>query len=266
MKTRVISAVIALMIFVPILLMGGIVFDIAVCILSVLALKEFMDIKETKKKIPEFMKFISYILMVLIVLFNLSTSEDVFAIDYRVVSTLLLGCLLPVIVYHDRKFYSINDAFYLIGGIFFLGTSFSLFTLLRNAGLVYVIYLLLITIITDTYAYITGMLIGRHKLLPEVSPKKTWEGSIGGTVIGTLVGVCYYVTVINPSVSMVGIILTTVFLSVLGQYGDLVFSSIKRYFGKKDFSQLMPGHGGVLDRLDSIIFVVLGFMFFMNLL
>ena len=59
--------------------------------------------------------------MVLIVLFNLSTSEDVFAIDYRVVSTLLLGCLLPVIVYHDRKFYSINDAFYLIGGIFFLG-------------------------------------------------------------------------------------------------------------------------------------------------
>lgn len=110
------------------------------------------------------------------------------------------------------------------------------------------------------------MLIGRHKLLPEVSPKKTWEGSIGGTVMGTLVGVCYYVTVIDPNVSMVGIILTTVFLSILGQFGDLVFSSIKRYFGKKDFSQIMPGHGGILDRLDSIIFVVLGFMFFMNLL
>ena len=266
MKVRLISAIVALAIFIPILLAGGWIFDIAVCVLAILALKEFIDIKETKKKIPEFMKFVSYLLIVLFVLFNLSNNENVFAIDYKIVSALLLGCLLPVIVYHDRKFYSINDAFYLIGGIFFLGTSFSLFTLLRNAGLTFVVYLLLITIITDTYAYITGMLIGRHKLLPEVSPKKTWEGSIGGTVMGTLVGVCYYVTVIDPNVSMVGIILTTVFLSILGQFGDLIFSSIKRYFGKKDFSQIMPGHGGILDRLDSIIFVVLGFMFFMNLL
>lgn len=266
MKVRVISAVVALAIFIPILLAGGMIFDIAICILAILALKEFMDIKETKKTIPDFMKFVSYLLIVLIVLFNLNSSELVFAIDYKVVSALLLGCLLPVIVYHDRKLYSVNDAFYLIGGIFFLGTSFSLFSLLRSTGLTYVIYLLLISMITDTYAYITGMLIGRHKLLPDVSPKKTWEGSIGGTVMGTIVGVTYYMTVIDPFVSPVGIILTTVFLSIVGQFGDLVFSSIKRYFGKKDFSNIMPGHGGILDRLDSVIFIVLGFVFFMNIL
>ncbi|MBS7021224.1 MAG: CDP-archaeol synthase [Firmicutes bacterium] len=266
MKTRVISAAVALLIFVPLLLTGGMIFNIAACILAILALKEFIDIKETKKKIPEFMKFVAYVLITLIVLFNLESKETVFSIDYRVVSALLLGCLLPVIVYHDRKFYSVNDAFYLIGGIFFIGSSFSLFILLRNVGLSTVIYLLLISIMTDTYAYITGMLIGRHKLLPEVSPKKTWEGSIGGSLMGTFTGVCFYVTVINPEVSMIGIILTTFFLSVVGQFGDLVFSSIKRYFGKKDFSNIMPGHGGVLDRLDSIIFIVLGFMFFMNML
>ena len=132
MKVRVISAVVALAIFIPILLAGGMIFDIAICILAILALKEFMDIKETKKTIPDFMKFVSYLLIVLIVLFNLNSSELVFAIDYKVVSALLLGCLLPVIVYHDRKLYSVNDAFYLIGGIFFLGTSFSLFSLLRS--------------------------------------------------------------------------------------------------------------------------------------
>lgn len=84
--------------------------------------------------------------------------------------------------------------------------------------------------------------------------------------MGTIVGVTYYMTVIDPFVSPVGIILTTVFLSIVGQFGDLVFSSIKRYFGKKDFSNIMPGHGGILDRLDSVIFIVLGFMFFMNIL
>ena len=62
------------------------------------------------------------------------------------------------------------------------------------------------------------------------------------------------------------IILMTLFLSILGQFGDLVFSSIKRYFGKKDFSNIMPGHGGILDRFDSIIFVLLGFMFFIPLI
>ena len=72
MKVRLISAIVALAIFIPILLSGGWIFDIAVCILSILALKEFMDIKETKKKIPEFMKFVSYLLIVLFVLFNFS--------------------------------------------------------------------------------------------------------------------------------------------------------------------------------------------------
>ena len=81
MKVRLISAIVALAIFIPILLSGGWIFDIAVCILSILALKEFMDIKETKKKIPEFMKFVSYLLIVLFVLFNLSNDENVNQID-----------------------------------------------------------------------------------------------------------------------------------------------------------------------------------------
>ena len=128
------------------------------------------------------------------------------------------------------------------------------------------IYLLLITTMTDIFAYVTGMLIGKHKLLEVISPNKTWEGTIGGTIMGVFVSAMFYHTVIDPEFSKVYLLLISLFLSILGQYGDLVFSAIKRYFGKKDFSNIMPGHGGVLDRLDSLIFVLLGFVFFVNIL
>ena len=155
-----------------------------------------------------------------------------------------------------------------MGGVFFISLSFLLLINLRHAnlGLESIIYLFLISTMTDTFAYLTGLLIGRNKLLEEVSPKKTWEGSIGGTLFGVFIPVMFYITVINPMVPLYVIILTTLFLSILGQFGDLVFSAIKRYFNKKDFSNLIPGHGGVLDRFDSIIFILLGFMFFISII
>ena len=119
---------------------------------------------------------------------------------------------------------------------------------------------------TDTYAYLIGRLIGKHKLLESISPNKTWEGMIAGTVIGTFIATTFYKVVINPEINIILITLVTLFLSILGQYGDLVFSAIKRYFGKKDFSNIMPGHGGILDRFDSIIFVVFGILFFISII
>ena len=89
---------------------------------------------------------------------------------------------------------------------------------------------------------------------------------VGGTVFGVFIATVYYHVVIDSLLPIYIVILMTLFLSILGQLGDLVFSAIKRYFGKKDFSNIMPGHGGVLDRLDSIIFVMLGFMFFISII
>lgn len=262
MKKRVVSAIVALLIAVPIIYKGGMIFNIAIYILSLLGLKEFLDIKTTKKELPSFIRFISYIIMTFMVISNFEKTKLIFSLDYRIIVGLFLVFLLPTIVYHDRKKYSIVDCFHLIGGIFFLGVSFSLLILLRNIDLRLIIYLFLITIITDTYAYITGRLIGKHKLLEDISPKKTWEGSIGGTIFGVFIAVVYYHNVFPYSFHFVFLVAMTLFLSILGQYGDLVFSAIKRYYGKKDFSNIMPGHGGILDRLDSIIFVVLGFVFF----
>lgn len=266
MKKRTISAIIALLIFVPIFVKGGTIFNLAIYILSILGLKEFLDIKSTKKELPSFISFISYVLMTLIVFSNINNNEMTFMIDYRIITGLFLVYLLPVVLYHDRKQYSVVDAFYLIGGVFFLGISFSLLMLIRSISLDLIIYLFVITIITDTYAYLTGMLIGKHKLLEELSPKKTWEGTLGGTLMGVIIGSVFYHVIIDPSFSLFAVIMMTLFLSILGQYGDLAFSAIKRYYGKKDFSNIMPGHGGILDRLDSIIFVVLGFMFFISII
>ena len=99
-----------------------------------------------------------------------------------------------------------------------------------------------------------------------ISPNKTLEGMIGGTVFGVIIPTIYYNLFVNSANPIYVIVLITLFLCILGQLGDLVFSAIKRYFSKKDFSDVLPGYGGILDRLDSIIFVVLGFMFFMTII
>lgn len=266
MKTRVISALVALAIVIPLIVMGGTPFNIGVYIISIIALKEFLDIKGSKKQMPIFIQLIAYIFITVIILNNVNTVSEIFTLDYRILSSMFMAFLIPTVLYHERSKYSINDAFYLMGGLLFLGISMSLLILVRNISLNLLIFLLLIPIITDIFAYITGMLIGKHKLLEDISPKKTIEGMIGGTLMGVFVSAMYHHTVIDPTFSKVQLLAICTFLSILGQYGDLVFSAIKRYFGRKDFGNIMPGHGGILDRLDSIIFVLLGFMFFINIL
>ncbi|MCI8778694.1 MAG: phosphatidate cytidylyltransferase [Bacilli bacterium] len=265
MKMRIISATIALLVIIPILISGGMLFDITVLILAILGLKEFLDIKKSKKEVPIFIEFISYIALGLIIFFN-SSNNYLLSVDYRLIAGVFLTFLIPTVLYHDRKLYSVNDAFYLIGGVFFLGVSFSLFMLLRSEGLNLLLYLLLIAIFTDTFALFTGLLIGKNKLLSDISPKKTVEGMMGGTILGVFIASAFYNTVIDSTLPLYIVVFMTTFLSIIGQFGDLVFSAIKRYFSKKDFSNIMPGHGGILDRLDSIIFISLGFMFFISLI
>lgn len=264
MKQRLISALIALLIFIPIAIIGGTVFNIAFYILTLQGLREFMKVRENEKKFPDFIRLLSYF-MITILYFSCTMNNSFnFMLDYKVISSLFLTLFTPVILYHDDKSYNIKDAFYLLGGVIFLGFSMSLFYTYRSYGLEIFIFLFLITIVTDSYAYFAGMLIGKHKLLEVVSPKKTWEGTIGGSLIGTFVCTVYYLTVINNNESILKISAIILFLSLIGQFGDLYFSAIKRKFKVKDFSNIMPGHGGVLDRFDSIIFVMLTFTFFLN--
>lgn len=266
MKTRIISALVVFIIAIPIYLQGGMLYSVAITILAMLGLKEYLDMKESKKELPIFIKLISYLCIPLILLNTQVNGDSLLTIDFRIFAGLFLILLLPMVLFHKREIYSINDACYVTAGVLFIGISMSFFITYYEFNPLLILYLLSITIFTDTFALFTGMLIGKYKLLEVVSPNKTWEGFFGGSILGTFISVMFYKTVINPDVILSNLICISLFLTVIGQLGDLFFSAIKRYYNKKDFSNIMPGHGGILDRLDSIIFVMLAFSLFITLL
>lgn len=170
---------------------------------------------------------------------------------------LLLSCY-GIVLYSKNDPSPFRSIAYTLLGIIYIGIPFSLLNCVIFDSYIYhpeVIFgILLIIWGNDAGAYFTGMLFGKHKLFERVSPKKTWEGSIGGIVIGLLVSYViahYYVHWNMVHWMMVGII--TVVASI---YGDLVESLFKRSLGIKDSGNIIPGHGGFLDRFDSLLFVV----------
>lgn len=251
MKKRVISAIVALIIFVPLVILGGMYLKIAACILGVLAMKEFLSLPHKNKR-PVYVDVIFYALTILLIFMDEKREIYYFL-------TMIIP-LLAVIYCNDNKKYNADEAFKLIGMTYLVGTVFHKFLLIRGENLMLFVYLFLITMLTDTYAHLGGTLIGKHKLAPKISPNKTWEGAIIGGIFGTLCAATFYYIVISNNVNVLGLLIVTLFLSCLGQLGDLFFSAVKRNHDIKDFSNIMPGHGGVLDRLDSIIFVIIGYI------
>lgn len=266
MKVRVLSAIIMLLLFVPLLIIGGIPFALLMLVISLIGLHEIFKVKRKQKEFPFLMELFGYILVGFLTLNNYSSSSLIFEIDYRVVAFMIFVFVLPIVFINNDKKYSVDDALFMMGATLFIGISMNLLILIRNYELLYIVYIFLITCITDSFALITGRFIGKHKFAPKISPKKTWEGFFGGTLWGAFIGTIFFNTVIDPSVNIVVVAVVTTALSVIGQLGDLVFSAIKRHYGEKDFSNLIPGHGGILDRLDSTIFVVLGFLLFLVIL
>ena len=106
------------------------------------------------------------------------------------------------------------------------------------------------------------MMFGKHKLIPRLSPKKTIEGSIGGIILGSVMGIAFahFAGILNGQWPLV---ISIIVMTMTSQIGDLIFSAIKRYFEVKDYSHLLPGHGGILDRIDSLTYNALIFSFFL---
>lgn len=255
MKDRIISAVIALLIAIPLILLGGVYFKVLVVFLGIYAMYELLRLK---KNIPDVMKYISYGLFIMLLLYGYVFTNGVFVLNASLLLIAFVVLFLGLIYYHNNKKYNIEDVFYLLSLVVFLSSAFNLFVVVRELSLMLVIYLFLITTMTDTFAYFIGLKYGKKKLIPSVSPNKTIEGCIGGIIGGVSVGTIFYMTMIGGNLFVV--LIMSILLSILGQCGDLVFSQIKRYFGIKDYSNLMPGHGGVLDRIDSMIFVIIGYI------
>ena len=234
MKKRLIGAIIVMLIAIPMYLIGGYYFKVLSSIIGILAYKELVLLNKYPK-LP--------IIIGLIALLNLILFNNQFAY--------ILLCILLIPIVFIKK-YDSNNAFELIGIILLLGISFNSFNLYMSIDKHILLYLVIITVSNDTFAYLIGSLIGKHKF-SKISPNKTIEGLVGGTIFGLLFGIMYYLKVINPSVSIIYIVLLTLILNISSVVGDIMFSKIKREHSIKDYSKIIPGHGGVLDRLDSLI-------------
>jgi phosphatidate cytidylyltransferase len=146
-----------------------------------------------------------------------------------------------------------------VAGIFYMGWLLSYWVLIMNSyggdwnGRDWVILALFSTFAVDTTAYFIGRAWGRHKMAPTVSPGKTWEGAIGG-LVGAIVAVVALALILDIDISYSEMVVVGVLIAVFAQLGDLAESKLKRSMGAKEASNLIPGHGGILDRLDSIVF------------
>ena len=259
MKKRLIGAFIVLSVLITSLILGDNVFAIVISIIALLGLKELIDIKYKNRNII-FIKVLTYILLGLFMFNNLVLKFD----NKIVICASLILLILPIIFYDDKDKYNINDCLYLFGIIFFLGYAFLNIIEIRNISIVKCIYIFVIAFITDTYAYISGMLIGKHRFT-DISPKKTIEGCLIGGIMGSFIGSMFYYSLVGD-LSIIKTIIMSIVLVFLSETGDLIFSSIKRYFGKKDYSNIIPGHGGILDRFDSVVFVSLGMLIMLGIL
>jgi len=154
-----------------------------------------------------------------------------------------------------------QDAFvswaWTIAGIFYVGWLLSHMVALRGLadGTNWVFFVLLVTWLSDTVAFFTGRRLGRHKIAPSISPGKTWEGAVGGIGGAIAISVLFFTpTPFHLPLHYWQVIPLAIGVSILGQCGDLVESLLKRNAGVKDSGTFMPGHGGILDRMDSLIF------------
>lgn len=253
MKQRVITAVIALIIFLPLLYLGGLPFDILVTLMGIVAMSEFLIMK--KKLLVSFEAIVSFLLILSILL-------PVFWAGFWTQDTLggsfyLLALVMLVYTVISKNRFSFDDAGVLLLGGLYAGLGFRFMMLARAESLWMMLYALLIVWITDSGAYLIGRKIGKNKLAPHISPNKTWEGSIGGSLSTVVIvgAYLYFVQAAFPY-SFSTMLLWTLVFSVGGQLGDLIESAFKRHYGVKDSGKILPGHGGILDRFDSLLFVL----------
>ncbi len=190
---------------------------------------------------------------------------------YLVCLYILVLCIFMLFEYENTKFSHVATVVLSSLGIPFAVTSllylrdidihFPQHNYNENHGLFLMLFAMFCAWITDSAAYFVGSFLGKHKLCPKISPKKTVEGAIGGVLGCVIASVILYAVFVNfvfkaESGNYIAVALMSAILSVVGMCGDLTASVIKRNFGIKDFGKLIPGHGGMLDRFDSIIFVL----------
>ncbi|MBT2735531.1 phosphatidate cytidylyltransferase [Neobacillus sp. B4I6] len=253
MKQRIITGVIAAALFLPIVYYGGFPLVILTYFLATIGLYELLKMK----KLTIFSVNGVLALLFLWVLLFPEKYYPIFDSFYYSKIEICIALILLLLTYTviTKNQFTFEDVSFSILSAIYVGIGFYFFFETRqDGGLVYILYSLFMIWATDSGAYFIGKALGKTKLWPEISPNKTVEGSIGGIACAVVVAVIF-VLLSNINVGLLTLMGITIVLSVFGQIGDLVESAFKRHFNVKDSGTILPGHGGILDRFDSLLFV-----------
>ena len=262
MLKRIITGIVAFCVLVPVLIFSDtVVFPIAVAIVSIISLFEMYRCTQKHKKLSLCIPAYVFALAYPFVMRYADTHEfrSIIAFAFGVVYLLYLF-FLTVCSKGEMKFAQMGEHFTLtvyitaaLNGIIYIRD-------IENSGKYLYLLIFVGAWVTDIFAYFTGMIFGKHKLIPEVSPKKTVEGSIGGTLFCIGAFVLFGVVVesfAELEANYVVLAISGLLAAVVSQIGDLIMSVIKREHSVKDYGNIFPGHGGMLDRFDSILAVSL---------
>ena len=263
MLKRIITSIVAVGVLLPILwLSDTLVFSVAVAIVSLMCLFEMFRCVGVHKNIAITLPL--YAFAIAFPILQRFFINDVYvAIISFISAAAYLIYLFALVVWSHGKF-TYNNACSVCITAFYILLAMNMIIYIRDFGDSGKYIYLLIFIgawITDIFAYFTGVFFGKHKLIEDVSPKKTIEGSIGGTLFCSLGFVMLgLITDIffGCNANLVFLAISGIIVAVIAQIGDLIMSVIKRHYGIKDYGKIFPGHGGMLDRFDSILAVSLG--------
>lgn len=253
MAVRIISSLIGIPILLFFVISGGLFLRMALALISCIGMYELYMAVSKKIKPVHFVGFITELVYVSTMTMQIDT---VYIKIYIIAATLIILSMLVFL--HSTV--NIEDAAITVFGFVYVGMLMGCLYHIREEMPVLVWIPFICAFGSDTCAYFTGTAIGKHKLTPVLSPHKSIEGAIGGILGAALLSALYCfgaskLNYIAASYIPIFFVMGAVG-SVLAQLGDLAASSIKRYTGIKDYGKIMPGHGGVLDRFDSVLFTM----------
>jgi phosphatidate cytidylyltransferase len=252
LKKRIIAALWGIPLLIAVISFGEPWFSAIVAACGLLALFEFYRLIAATKMPP-----MTYFGLVWALLFIISPHFEYFFYVPLLLTTMVILPLIWLLFYPNRE-QAFTRWAWTIAGIIYIGWLLSHLVALRGLadGKGWVFFALFTNFASDTGAFFIGKAMGRHHLFPSISPGKTWEGAIGG-IFSAFAASLLLVFIFNLPLSYWQAILLGLAISIFGQLGDLVESLFKRNTGVKEASHILPGHGGMLDRIDSVVFSVI---------
>lgn len=261
MKQRILTGVLAAIVFLFLVIVGKLPFTILIYAMGSVALFELLRMKKLK-----LVSLPGLIGLLLLWMFLLPSQYSFFEADGISKMEIALFAVLLLLTYTVlvKNTFTFDEVGFITLAAIYIGMCFHYFIEIRNLdqyGLTYIFYACVVIWSTDSGAYFVGKSLGKRKLWPEISPNKTVEGFAGGIVIALVLATIFQLVAQLP-IPYIYLLLITLFLSVFGQLGDLVESALKRHYDVKDSGNILPGHGGILDRFDSFLFVM-PFLYFL---